>query len=148
MRYEENLEMLENFILDVCEILKIAEPIISFDTSKFRTETTLAQVNPFENIIYFNAKAKTILDVYYATAHELRHLWQWKNNYELYFSNYKNANLCTSTDEYNLQIAEIDANAFAELIMIDFFHIKPLQKKLSDKVRVKIQERINYIINS
>lgn len=64
---------------------------------------------------------------------------------KLYISEYKPVDLCESIEEYNLQIAEIDANAFAGLVMIDFFHIRPLFKNLSARVKNEIYGRMEEI---
>jgi len=76
------------------------------------------------------------LHQFFSIAHELRHIWQIQNDEELYFSTYKPIDLFSSVEEYNLQIAELDANAFAGLIMIDFFHLKPLFEGVPDSVMV------------
>ena len=43
--------MINDFIADVCEILKINTPTVSFDTSHFQTGTMLAQCLPQEKDI-------------------------------------------------------------------------------------------------
>ena len=48
-------------------------------------------------------------------------------------------------EEYNLQIAELDANAFGGLVMIKFFHIKPLFEGVPISVKSKIFERMEYL---
>lgn len=134
--------MIYNFVQDVCEILEIPVPEISFDTSCFLTKTTLAQINISNNTIYMKKIDKPNPDQFFAIAHELRHMWQAQNNKELYFSSYKTSNLCHSIEEYNLQLAEIDANAFAGVIMTEFFRLKPTFDNLSESVKDKIYERM------
>lgn len=56
-------------------------------------------------------------------------------------------NLCASAEKYNLQIAELDANAFAGLIMINFFNLKPLFEGVPKSVKVKIYERMEFLKN-
>ena len=68
-----------------------------------------------------------------------------QNDEQFYLSTYKPIDLCPSIEEYNLQIAELDANAFAGLIMIEFFHIKPLFEGVSDSVKSKIYKRMEYL---
>ena len=53
---------------------------------------------------------------------------------------------CSSIEEYNLQIAEVDANAFASIIMVEYFKLQPQWNGLSDKVISAINDRINIII--
>lgn len=50
-------------------------------------------------------------------------------------------NLMSSVDEYNLQKAKIDANAFAVLIMLSFFKIQPQYQGLSDNVKQKNSQK-------
>ena len=76
----------------------------------------------------------------------MRHIWQIKYNEKFYLETYKTIDLCYSVEEYNLQPAEIDANAFAYIVMVDFFGIKPLFNGLSENVKVKIMERVNEIV--
>ena len=138
--------MIEEFITDICELLCIEVPSISYDTSHFSTETTMAQCESTSNIIYLNKIDKPNPDYLFAIAHELRHIFQYQNDEQFYLSNYKTSDNCSSVEEYNLQIAEVDANAFASIIMVEYFHMKPQWNGLSDKVINAINDRINIII--
>lgn len=138
--------MLYEFINEVCDILNITVPKISFDVSKLPTKTMLAltEINSCGTVIYIR-KSSPNLDLLFSVAHELRHIWQVYTDEELYFAEYKPRNLCSSVEEYNLQLAEIDAHAFAVIIMEEFFHAEPLLNGLSDNVKNKIYERVDYI---
>lgn len=137
--------MIYGFINDICDILNISVPSVSFDTSNFPTDTMMAQVNPSGNTIYLKKYDKPDPDQFFAIAHELRHIWQLKNEEQLYFSTYKPIHFCDSVEEYNMQIAELDANAFAGLVMIGFFRLKPLFEGVPDSVKTKIFERMEYL---
>ena len=137
--------MIHDFIADVCDILNIPIPLISYDISNFPTETMMAQCSPDGSTIFLKRYDKPNPDHFFAIAHELRHIWQMQNDKKLYLSAYKPIDLCKSAEEYNLQIAEIDANAFAGLVMISFFHLKPLFEGMPDCVKIKIYERMEYI---
>lgn len=139
--------MIEEFITDVCELLKIEVPKISYDTSHFPTKTTLAQCEPTANIIYLTKIDKLNPDYAFSIAHELRHIYQYQTDEEFYLSGYKPSNKCLSIEEYNLQIAEVDANAFASIIMVEYFSMKPQWNGLSDKTISAIDNRINIIIH-
>ena len=139
--------MIEEFIADICELLDIPVPSISYDTSHFSTETTMAQCELTNNIIYLNKIYKPNPYYLFAIAHELRHIFQYQNDEKFYLSNYKTSDKCSSIEEYNLQIAEIDANAFASIVMIEYFHMKPKWNGLSDKVINAINSRISIIIH-
>lgn len=137
--------MIYDFINDICDILNISAPSVSFYTSNFPTDTMMAQVNPSGDTIYLKKYDKPNPDQFFSIAHELRHIWQIQSDEELYFSTYKPIDLCTSVEEYNLQIAEIDANAFAGLVMMDFFHLKPLFEGVPVSVKTKVYKRMEYL---
>ena len=138
--------MIEEFITDVCDLLDIEVPKISYDTSHFPTKTTLAQCEPGANTIYLNKADKPNPDYVFSIAHELRHIYQYQTDEKIYLSGYKPSNKCSSVEEYNLQIAEVDANAFASIIMIDFFSMKPQWNGLSEKVIKAIENRIKFLL--
>lgn len=137
--------MIQDFINDICDILNISVPSVSFDTSKFPTDTMMAQCNPNGSVVYLKKCSKPNPDQLFSIAHELRHIWQMQDNEQLYFSAYKPIDLCSSVEEYNLQIAELDANAFAGIVMIEFFHLKPLFESIPNSVKSKIFERMEYL---
>ena len=139
--------MIKEFITDVCKLLEIKVPNISYDTIHFATKTTLAQCEPVTNTIYLNIVNKPNPDYIFSIAHELRHIYQYQTDEVFYLSGYKPSNKCSSVEEYNLQIAEVDANAFASIVMTDFFSIKPQWNGLSNKVINEINKRINIIIH-
>ena len=139
--------MIEKFITDICELLDITVPSISYDISHFPTKTTMAQCELTNNVIYLNKLDKPNPDYLFAIAHELRHIFQHKNDEQFYLSNYKTSDNCSSVEEYNLQIAEVDANAFASIIMVEYFKLQPQWNGLSDKVINAINDRINIIIH-
>lgn len=137
--------MIHDFINDICNILNISVPHISFDTSNFQSETMMAQINSEGTTIYLRKTDKPNPDQFFSIAHELRHRWQIQTDKEWYFSDYKPRELCSSVEEYNLQFAEIDAHAFAGIMMEEFFHLKPLFQGLSDAVKSKIYSRMEYL---
>lgn len=137
--------MIKEFVSEICEIIDISIPEISYDTSNFASDTMMAQVDSDGKTIFVKKYDKPNPDQLFSIAHELRHISQIKNDYKLYFSEYKTIDMCSSIEEYNLQIAEIDANAFAGLIMMDFFNLKPLFEGIPDSVKSKIFERMEYL---
>lgn len=123
-------------------------PSVSYDTSKFNSKTmmSMAEINEKGSKIYLMKKSNPDPDYLFAIAHEMRHIWQAKTNMDLYLSNYKTANQFSSVNEYNLQLAEVDANAFAAIVMINMFGVKPTWNNLSDKVIAAIEQQMNSII--
>ena len=138
---------MEEFFLEICDMLDIRPPKISYDTSHFQSDTMMAQVDSSGHTIYINKCEKVNPDQLFAIAHELRHIWQMKDR-ERYLSDYKSVDQCSSFEEYNLQIAELDANAFAGLVMIDFFHLKPQFYDVTESIRSKIYEQMDRITES
>ena len=55
---------------------------------------------------------------------------------------YKPVDLCASVEDYSLQFAELDANAFAGMVMVDFFHLMPQFTGVPVSVKSKIFERM------
>lgn len=84
--------MIKEFITDVCELLEIEIPKISYDTSHFPTKTTLAQCEPTANIIYLTKVDKPNPDYVFSIAHELRHIYQYQTDEKFYLSKYKPSN--------------------------------------------------------
>ena len=138
--------MIDKYITDVCKILNIKPPIVSYDTSHFQSETMLAQCNSAGTTIFIRCFKTFSPDCAFAIAHELRHIWQIRTDYEWFLSDYQTADKI-DTETYNNQFAEIDANAFAAIIMANFFSLTPQWNGLSDNVINAINDRINIIIH-
>lgn len=142
------MTVIEEYIIDICNLLEIKVPKISYDASDFLTKTTLAQCEPSANIIYLKKIDKPDLDYMFSIAHELRHIYQYQTDEKSYLSEYKSSDKCSSIEEYNLQIAEIDANAFASIVMTDTFSVQPQWNGLPDKVIDAIDERVNFLLTT
>lgn len=138
--------MIQKFIAEICDILNIPTPKISYNTTHFTTNTMMAQCDSTGKTIYLKKYDKSNPDQFFAIAHELRHIWQIQNNKHLFFRTYKTIDKCSGVEEYNLQLAEIDANAFASLAMIDFFNFKPTFEGAPASVKIAINNRINFLL--
>lgn len=57
--------MIYDFINDICDILNIPTPFISFDTSNFSTDTMIAQCSPDGSTIYIKNMINRILTSYF-----------------------------------------------------------------------------------
>ena len=138
--------MVLDFIKEVCDLLEIDIPEISYESSHFLTETMLAICEPALNIIYLRRPKEINPDFLFVIAHELRHIYQYQTDEYFYLSSYVPSNECSSIEEYNLQIAEVDANAFAAVVMIAMFSIQPKWNNLTDRVIAAINDRKKIII--
>lgn len=132
---------IREYIRKVSKILKIDPPKIKM-VEKLDTETMLAAVNTESNRIYVKENLLNY-DLLFSIAHEMRHIWQYHYDKTM-FDNYRSSKVL-SKEEYNLQPAEIDANAFAKILMIDKFGVVPLFDGMSDEVKNKIDERAEKI---
>lgn len=130
------------FIEIICDDLEIEKPLVE-EVLFLHTPTQLAEYIPSDNILKYRP-GKIPLDTMFSIAHELRHIWQMKNCPEI-FQNYINST-DTDIEQYNLQSAEIDANAYAMVIMESGFGITPQFKGLNEKVKKKILLRANEIV--
>lgn len=138
-----------NFIKEVCEDLCISLPdsIITED-KKFNKGTQLA------TLVYENGKSLLYLRTKYEygdvdmIAHELRHKYQI-DTHIFDFENYKTSKEL-SRREYNLQNEEVDANAYAYIVLMDFFKLKVDFKLIlkDDVVANAIMKRVDAIIEN
>ncbi|MCD7824910.1 MAG: hypothetical protein LUH14_02955 [Clostridiaceae bacterium] len=140
---------INKYIQIICEALEIKKPHISYDTSHFPTKTTLAQCDSKGSTLYLRNEAGYVnqLDLFFSIAHELRHVWQIRTDYDLYFHDYKMANEI-GIEPYNRQLAELDANAFAKIVMVDLFHVKPTFDGFSNKAKALIDKQVQFIVKS
>ncbi len=127
----------------------IAQGVLKIRTPKWieveilDTDTQIAAADIEKNIIY-TKKGTDEKMLFFAIAHELRHMWQAKNKKDLLikFDKSKKDIKC-----YNEQEAEVDANAFAAAIMVLMFGIRPLFKTLSEETREKIYAQTEIIMD-
>jgi len=145
-KMEEYLSILE--IAKECEkILSIKCPKIKFVPEKDETGVlakVVLDMNKKIKRINFALDYGNIYDAYFTICHELRHVYQLKYNNQI-FEKYIEKGTGISTEDYNLQEAEIDANAFGSLYMQISFGIKPLFLGYSDNVKGKINKQIEKI---
>ena len=128
------------FINFICKDLKIKKPK-KIEFGRLQTNTMLASYNYQKDTITIKKEYEDIRDLYFALSHELRHKYQIDRKI-FDFENYK---LSDKTDikAYNLQPEEIDSNAYAALIMMSTFGVKPLLNGLDKDVKEKINKRID-----
>lgn len=136
--------MLDKFINEVCKILEINPPQVSVGENHFANTTMLAQCSSDGRHIFLRNK-EVNPDIFFSIAHELRHVWQIRYHSGI-LDDYIPSDLSLTVDEYNLQPAEIDANAFGLVIMNTFFGITPRFDGLSAGVKDRIKEQARIII--
>lgn len=131
------------FITIICgKFLNIPVPEIVI-TDKMLSGTNLAYADIANHKIFVKDRIENKLDAFFAIAHELRHIWQSVADPEL-LTNHESAEEI-GIEAYNLQPAEIDANAFGMFCMITGFDRQPLFQGMTENVRNKIFERFEEI---
>ena len=119
------------FAREVSAILKIAVPTIRFvPVKELRTSTQIAALTP-DGILIRNDIGVTP-ELFFAVAHELRHAYQLENDRSL--RDYRTSDQL-DIDEYNAQPLEVDANAFAAVVMAEFFGISPQFLNMPERIR-------------
>ena len=119
------------FAREVSAILKIAVPAIRFvPVKQLRTRTQIAALTP-DGILIRNDLGVTP-ELFFAIAHELRHAYQLENDRSLH--DYHTSDQL-DIDEYNAQPLEVDANAFAAVVMAEFFGISPQFLNMPERIR-------------
>lgn len=133
---------MEKIVNLITEILNIKKPTVKVDNSKLKTATQMGALE------IKNGKATVYLknglsqpDKVFTLAHELRHYYQIVNG--LVDKAHTVGTVDTKT--YNEQEAEIDANAFAKIIMVNFLGITPLFNGLDEWTKFRIDVRAKEI---
>lgn len=122
--------------------LKIDCPKIVFGMEK-KTKGNLAVLvldskkNPKE--IQISDNYEIIYDALFAICHEMRHAYQSKYTKKIFNNYVKIGEL--DIEEYNLQEAELDANAYAAMVMKREFGVSPQFKGYSERVKKAIWDR-------
>lgn len=140
------MQIIEEYIKAICMELEISIPKVSYDVSKFPTDTMMAMVT--RDVMYIKKPkngTKVNADLLFSIAHELRHIWQIDTDEQYFMQNYKGSSEL-DVESYNMQLAEIDANAYACLVMMDEFGVKPQFNGLSERVRKAIYDRVEWIL--
>ena len=129
-----------SFFADIVADMLKMEPCRIKSVDKLNTDTQLASCDIKKRIVYVKRNI-AVPDALFAISHEMRHIWQAKSQD---FKDYKSS-AELSIEDYNLQPEEIDANAFAKIIMEQELHLSPQFTGLSDVVKEKINERAKVI---
>lgn len=135
---------IRDFINYVCDDLCIDKPIVK--TVDELHGSVLAYYNPCTNELVIKDKYRDMYDAYFVVLHELRHKCQVDNGL-FNFDTYKLRHQAKSLKEYNMQPEEIDANAYANYVMIMAFNRQATFKGLDDDIVAMIEKRMIEIDN-
>ena len=131
------------FITLICKDLKINKPKIQI-ANVFLSKTQLASYDPNKKLIIIKKDFENYYDMFFAISHEIRHKYQIDKGL-FNFENYKQVNEISNYD-YNMQKEELDANAYAYIIMASAFGVEAKFNGLEENIINKIKERANEII--
>ncbi len=132
---------LREFINKISRLLEIQSPKISTDTN-FAAETFIAQYDPETDTVFVDMFQEPRI-LLFTAAHELRHKWQRENDPDFYFGDYKPRSDFNDSDAYNLQTAELDANAFGFLVMEIFLGVEIHMNGLKESTEIKILDTMD-----
>ena len=121
--------------------LGVPRPTVRY-ASKLATQTQLAAMDP-DSLVLTLRRSASDLDKAFSVAHELRHLWQHRTG-RFSFSSHAAPGTLSHID-YNNQPDEIDANAFAALVMERTFGVHPTFSGLSPDLIAEINRQKNLI---
>ena len=136
------------FVKLICEDLSIVPPIVKYDNKKFNNNTQLATLVVEKNgrkILYLRKKYNDVVTMMVCIAHELRHKYQIDNS--LFDTSAYQTSTVLSNRDYNLQDVEIDAYAYAYVIMYDNFGIDVKFNGLGRDIEQRIKKRAEKIRN-
>lgn len=136
------------FVKLICEDLCIVPPIVKYDNKKFNSNTQLATLVVEKNgrkILYLRKKYNDVVTMMVCIAHELRHKYQIDNS--LFDTSAYQTSTVLNNRDYNLQDVEIDANAYAYVIMYDNFGIDVKFNGLDRDIVQRIKKRAEKIRN-
>ena len=133
------MKEIREFIRIICDDLKISVPNVRFTKSFKGSDTLLAEYDSHSNILMLRSKYENILDMFFCIAHELRHKYQLdKDIYD--FSSYVTSST-VDIKTYNMQEIELDANAYAYVVMVSAFNVEPLFNGMDEEVKRHILRR-------
>lgn len=136
--------MTQAFIRDISAELGIPVPQV-VHRDRLLTGTMLAMISSDGTELVLRRNAPKGADLYFSIAHELRHGWQIAHPELGLMAGYKDRSECGIVEEYNLQAAELDANAYAAIVMERDFGLKALFQGLPEAVREAIRLRASEI---
>ena len=146
-------EYLKKFAQYLARLLDIRTPRLKFERERTEGSSLLGGLSTDSGEIIivtqldteddFNIDTPDALDTLFRIAHEMRHAWQSIRRPDLLEQYQTREKL--SLDDYNNQLAEIDAHAFASLIMQSNYHVKPLFVGLNGDTRLRIDARVDEI---
>lgn len=139
------------WLLEICSYLKIETPAVYFTKKKLGWFGSLNGTvfpggdKPYATDVFITVDENNILYAVKILLHELRHVWQHKYHNDMfdgYFS-FKREN----SEQYYMQKAEIDADAFAYWVLEEN-GVKFILEDLGEKRCIKLREQMEHYRNA
>lgn len=135
--------MISGYVRTLCNMLRITMPQVFFNERQL-AEGEHAKLTPDGKRLFLRKLKTPSLDQLFATAFQLRKMWQRKTDEQLYFGEYKTLEEI-SLREFSTQPSEVDANAFAAVMVSAFFGVEPVFDELPGAARSGIDRRCEEI---
>lgn len=118
-----DFHIIEHAVQFNCETLGVSPPRVTMlPASSFSTLTTFAAISPDGEKLAINSSLTlSKIDIWFAISHELRHKWQIDHDWD--FGKYQKSDV--DFCNYNRQPQEIDAPAWATIVLANLFHLRP-----------------------
>ena len=139
---EINNALVQDYVDKVCALLEIVPPKITYCREIPVSKSALAALSADGTELLLRSLYLDARDLFTAVAHELRHAYQIKQ--KTFSLDYNRIEL--ALEEYNMQPAEIDANAFSVVVMHNFFGVTPTFEALPLYIRDKIKAQALIIV--
>lgn len=129
----------------VRELLHTQKCRIRINPNIAQGDTSLAWSDPPRNDILLRPEYPTAPDLVLAVAHELRHIWQYHHG--MLDDRLRDKPTSDDKTNYNMLPSEVDANAFAAIIVQELCGVKPLWRGLPQKCIEAIAEAERKILD-
>lgn len=137
-----NNDLISNFIADVCFVLGIDVPKVTHDLLDICIDTRKEQFTGEK--FFVPATDEPDSEFLFYIAHNLRIRWQFLTNPDYFdFQSVEEIGI----DNYDNQLAEVDAAAFASLYMIGYFQLMDDFASVSCQTRELILKRMEEILD-
>lgn len=127
----ESIQAADNinkYIEEICRLLELKSVKVLAGVERFHLdaceEKPMSVYIPEEDILYVERLSEPTPKLLYYIAYGLRHAWQKRRFPKTYYSEYRQLFQCETFQIFALQEAEIDANAFANIIMKGYFRLE------------------------
>ena len=132
--------MINNYVRMICGMLQVPVPQMFYNDSALQPGEH-ARLTPDGRQLYLRKLKTASLDQLFAASSELRREWQRRTDNARYCGGYKSRDELPLR-EFSLQPAEVDANAFAAVVVSAFFGVEPVFDEFPGVTRSRIESRI------